>query len=60
MTDNSLHNAQNLAQAVKDILDSKKAESIEVIDVANKGYLSQFVVVDCYGRKTCTIFIALS
>lgn len=45
MTDNSLHNAQNLAQAVKDILDSKKAESIEVIDVANKGYLSQFVVV---------------
>lgn len=45
MTENSLHNAQNLARAVKDILDSKKAESIEVIDVANKGYLSQFVVV---------------
>ena len=39
MTENSLPNAQNLAQAVKDILDSKKAESIEVIDVANKGVL---------------------
>ncbi len=38
-------NAQDLAQMVATLLDSKKAENIEIIDVANKGYLSQFVVI---------------
>lgn len=46
-TTNTTNNesARELAQAVATLLDSKKGEDIEVIDVANKGYLSQFVVV---------------
>ena len=42
---NTLHNAQNLAKEVAILLDSKKAEEIETIDLTNKDYISQFVVI---------------
>lgn len=43
--DNTLHDAQNLAYIVKNILDSKKAEDIEIIDLTGSDYISKFVVV---------------
>ncbi|RDU66969.1 ribosome silencing factor [Helicobacter didelphidarum] len=36
---------QNLVNIIVEILDSKKATHIEIIDLQNKGYLSQFVVI---------------
>lgn len=35
----------DLIQTITQILDSKKAYNIEIIDLHNKGYLSQYVIV---------------
>lgn len=41
----TLYNSQNLAKEVAILLDSKKAEEIEIIDLTDRDYISRFVVI---------------